>query len=218
MRFTFTEQQEKFRREVRDFLEEQLQAGAFSVHSASLVGPVSREFSCKMAARGWIGLTWPVGYHFSADRQVGPALMKFGSDWQREYFLPRIVRAEEGIDFCLLFSEPNAGSDLASVATKAEREGDGYIISGQKVWTSGGHIADYGWLLAKTNLDPAVPGHLSCSEFILDMRSPGVTVRPVVNIAGVHSFNEVFLDELRIHGKTRASSRSWPRWTTSGRG
>jgi len=227
MRFTFTEQQENFRREVRDFLAEQLRAGAFSVHSASLVGAVSREFSRKMAGKGWIGLTWPpkyggqgrsyvekmilneelfrlqapVGYHFSADRQVGPALMKFGSEWQKEYFLPRIVRAEEGIDFCLLFSEPNAGSDLASVATKAEKDGDGYIVSGQKVWTSGGHIADYGWLLAKTNMDPAVPGHLSCSEFILDMRSPGVTVRPIVNIAGVHSFNEVFLDEVRIHEK-----------------
>ncbi|MBN1614817.1 MAG: acyl-CoA dehydrogenase family protein [Deltaproteobacteria bacterium] len=225
MRFYFTEQQEKFRCQVRDFLEEQLQAGAFSVHSASLVGPVSREFSRKMAEKGWIGLTWPqkyggqgrtyvdkmilneelfrvqapVGYHFSADRQVGPALMKFGSEWQREHFLPRIVRAEEGIDFCLLFSEPNAGSDLASVATRAERDGDSYIVSGQKVWTSGGHDADYGWLLAKTNLDPEVRSHLSCSEFILDMHAPGVTVRPLVNIAGVHSFNEVFLDDVRVH-------------------
>jgi alkylation response protein AidB-like acyl-CoA dehydrogenase len=180
-----------------------------------------------MAQKGWIGLTWPqkyggqgrtyvekailmeellkvqapLAYHFMADRQVGPAIMHFGSDWQKEYFLPKIVNAEPGISFCLLFSKPNAGSDLVAVATRAVKDGDDYIVTGQKVWTSGGHPADNGWLLAVTNFDSSVPKHLCCSEFILDMKSPGVTVRPIINMAGDHSFNEVFLDEVRISKK-----------------
>jgi alkylation response protein AidB-like acyl-CoA dehydrogenase len=227
MRFTFTKEQDEFRQEIRDFLKAELEAGAFSVDIAELVGEPSQEFSRKLAQKGWIGLTWPkqyggqgrsyveklilieelmkvkapIGYHFLADRQVGPALTSFGSDWQKEFFLPSIVRADEGMQFCLLFSEPNAGSDLAAVSAKAVRDGDYYIINGQKVWTTGGHLADYGWLLARTNLDSSVRGHLSCSEFILDMKSPGVTVRPLINMAGTHSFNEVFLDDVKIHKK-----------------
>ncbi len=225
MRFTFTKEQDEFRQGIRDFLKAELEAGVFSVHSASLVGSPSREFSLKMAEKGWIGLTWPkeyggqgrsyvekmilneelfrirapVGYHFLADRQVGPALMSFGSDWQKEYFLSSIVKADEGMMFCLLFSEPNAGSDLAAVSTKALIDGDYYVISGQKVWTSGGHLADYGWVLAKTNSDSAVPRHLTCSEFIVDMKSPGVTVRPIINIVGEQGFSEVFFDDVKIH-------------------
>lgn len=227
MRFTITPEQEKFRQEVRDFLNAELKAGAFSTSAASggLIGGTSREFSLKMAERGWIGLTWPkkhggqgrtyvekmimmeelfkfkapIGYHFMADRQVGPALMNFGSDWQKEYFLPRIVKADEGASFCLLFSEPNAGSDLAAVSTKAEKDGDSYVINGQKVWTSEGHLADWGWLLAKTDFDPSVPKHKACSEFIVDLKAPGVTVRPIINIVGEHSFNEVFFDNVRVN-------------------
>jgi len=180
-----------------------------------------------MAQRGWIGINWPkeyggqgkgyvekmllleelykyhapIGYHFMAERQIGPALMKFGTQWQRENFLPKIVKAEKGVLFCLLFSEPDAGSDLAAVSTSAKKDGDHYIINGQKVWTSEGHLADYGWLLAKTNLDKSVPKHIACSEFILDMKAPGVTIQPLVNIAGEHSFNEVFFDNVRVHEK-----------------
>lgn len=227
MDFTFTEEQDRFRQEVRDFLKAELEAGTFSTHSAGLVGEPSQEFSRKMAQKGWIGLTWPkeyggqgrtyvdkmilneelfkvhapVGYHFLADRQVGPALMEFGTDWQKEFFLPRIVGAENNMNFCLLFSEPNAGSDLAAVSTKALRDGDSYVINGQKIWTTGGHLAAYGWLLARTNFDSSVPRHVACSEFILDMKTPGVTVRPIINMAGVHSFNEVFFDDVRIHKK-----------------
>ena len=227
MRLVFSEEQEKFRQEVRGVVEAELKAGNFSPDIAGLVGGPSQDFSRKMAEHGWIGMTWPkqyggqektyvekmimleemmrvkapVGYHFSADRQVGPALMKFGSDWQKDHFLPRIIKAEDGIQFCLLFSEPDAGSDLAAVSTTAREDGDFYVIDGQKVWTSGGHIADYGWLLARTTLDSNVRGHMACSEFILDMKSPGVTVRPINNIAGSHSFNEVFMDNVRVHKK-----------------
>jgi len=227
MRFHFTEEQEAFRREVRDFLREERDAGTFATDVGELVGRPSLEFSRKLAKRGWIGMTWPrqyggqgrsyvdkmilneelmkvqapIGYHFAADRQVGPALMIFGAEWQKEFFLPRIIRAEEHMKFCLLFSEPGAGSDLVAVSTRAEKDGDHYVINGQKVWTSGGHEADYGWMLARTNLDSSVPKHQGCSEFIIDMKTPGITVRPVINMAGEHSFNEVFFDGVRIDRK-----------------
>lgn len=224
MRFTFTKEQEEFRQEVRDFLKSELDAGTFSIESRSLVGQSSREFSLKMAEKGWIGFSWPkeywgqgrsyvekmilneqlmkvqapIGYHFLADRQVGPALISFGSDWQKETFLPSIAHIDEGSQFCLLFSEPNAGSDLAAVATKAVKEGDNYIINGQKIWNSEAHSADYGWLLAKTDFDDSIPKHRACSEFIIDMKAPGITVKPIINSAGEHSFNEVFFDDVKI--------------------
>ena len=227
MRFHFTEEQEAFRREVRDFLREERDAGTFAPDVGELVGRPFLEFSRKLAKRGWIGMTWPrqyggqgrsyvdkmilneelmkvqapIGYHFAADRQVGPALMIFGAEWQKEFFLPRIIRAEEHMKFCLLFSEPGAGSDLVAVSTRAEKYGDHYVINGQKVWTSGGHEADYGWMLARTNLDSSVPKHQGCSEFIIDMKTPGITVRPLINMAGEHSFNEVFFDDVRIDEK-----------------
>jgi alkylation response protein AidB-like acyl-CoA dehydrogenase len=227
MRFTFTEEQEQFRREVHDFLKAELDAGTFTTRSAEFTGEYNIAFSQKMAKKGWIGMTWPkeyggqgrsyvdkmimyeeifkvqapIGYHFLVDRQVGPAILKFGSDWQKDYFLPRILKAEENSCFCLLFSEPNAGSDMAAVASKAEKDGDYYVLNGQKVWTTGGHMASYGWLLARTNLDASVSGHLACSEFILDLKTPGITIRPIINIVGVHSFNEVFFDDVRVHKK-----------------
>jgi len=227
MRFRFTQDQEAFRQEVRRFVGGELKAGTFEIQSRGLVADQDIEFSRKMAAKGWIGFTWPreyggqgrsyvektimneelfkvqapVGYHFLADRQVGPALIHFGSDWQKDFFLPRIVKAAEGMIFCLLFSEPDAGSDLAGVATSAKKDGDDYIISGQKVWSSEAHVAGYGWLLAKTNFDPDIPAHTAHSEFILDMHLPGVSVRPIINMAGEHSFNEVFLDNVRVHKK-----------------
>lgn len=227
MDFRFTEAQEAFRQEVRDFVMAELAAGSFEVSSKGLVATSDIDFSRKMAAKGWIGFTWPksyggreggyvnkmimleelykvqapIGYHFLADRQVGPAIIKFGSDWQKKTFLPGIINAKEGMMFCLLFSEPDAGSDLAAVSTRAEKDGDHYIVNGQKVWTSEGHLADYGWMLARTDFNPELPGHRACSEFIVDMHTPGITIRPIINMAGEHSFNEVFFDDVKIHKK-----------------
>ena len=224
MDFKFTDAQEKLRKEVREFVEAEVAAKTFKVTSKAIVAEASIEFSQKMAKRGWIGINWPrefggqglgqvgkmilleelfkyqapVGYHFMAERQIGPALMKFGSDWQKTFFLPKIINAEKGAMFCLLFSEPDAGSDLAAVSTTAVKDGDDYVINGQKVWTSEGHLSDYGWLLAKTNFDESLPKHQTCSEFIIDMKAPGVTIRPLINMAGAHSFNEVFFDNVRI--------------------
>jgi len=224
MRFTFTEEQNRFRQEVRDFLQAELKAGTFVTMSGGLAEGGNIEFSKKIAQKGWIGITWPkqyggqgrsyvdkailneeilrvqapVGYHFLSDRQIGPSIIHFGSEWQKEHFLPKFVRAEENTGFCLLFSEPNAGSDLVNVSTSATKDGDSYIIRGQKVWTSRGHQATYGWLLARTCFDPKVQRHESCSQFILDLRLPGVTVRPIINMAGRHTFNEVFFDDVRV--------------------
>ena len=227
MKFTFTEEQNKFRQEVRDFLQAELQAGTFVIKSGGLAEGNNQEFSRKMAQKGWLGMTWPkkfggqgrgyvdkailieelfkvqapVAYHFLADRQIGPSIIHFGTDWQKEYFLPRFIRADDQSKFCLLFSEPNAGSDLVNVATSATKEGDFYVLRGQKVWTSGGHMSDYGWLLARTKFDSSVPKHEACSQFIVDMKTPGVTVRPIINIAGYHMFNEVFFDDAKIDRK-----------------
>jgi len=225
MNLVFTKEQEEFRHEVREFVRDKLIKKNHKIQSKGIVLHRDIDFSKEMSARKWIGFTWPkemwgqgrsyvektilneglykvqapIGYHFLADRQVGPALIHFGSDWQKEHFLPRIVNADKGIMFCLLFSEPDAGSDLAAVSTTAKKDGNYYIVNGQKVWSSEAHVADYGWLLAKTNLDSAVSPHNACSEFILDMHLPGVEVRPLINMAGDHSFNEVFLDDVKVH-------------------
>jgi len=222
MDFDFTEEQKNFREEVKDFLKSELEKGYFKPRQNAWMDELSQEFSKKMARRRWIGLTWPkeyggqgrsyidrmimqeemmkagapLAFHFLGDRQVGPTLIRFGSDELKKEFLPKIINAE--ISFCLCISEPDAGSDLASVRTTAEEKGDYYAINGQKVWTTLGHMVDFGWLLAKTNLNPNVPKHRTLSEFILDMKAPGVTVQPLINILGIHTFNEVFLDDVRI--------------------
>ncbi len=227
MRYIFTREQEEFRQEVRQFVAAEMKAGSFSVGSAGLVAKESREFSLKMAERGWIGFTWPksffgqgrsyvekmilneelmkyqapIGYHFLADRQIGPSLINFGTEWQQSFFLSRIAKADEKSQFCLLFSEPDAGSDLGAVATTAVEDGDEYVINGQKIWTSEAHVADFGWILVKTEFDQSVPKHRACSEFIVDMQSPGITIRPIINSAGAHSFNEVFFDDVRVEKK-----------------
>jgi alkylation response protein AidB-like acyl-CoA dehydrogenase len=127
----------------------------------------------------------PLGLNLAA-----PALFAHGTEEQRLRFLPRIVDNTEV--WCQLFSEPGAGSDLASLATKAERDGDGWRISGQKVWTTWAHLADYGVLLART--DPTVPKRKGITYFLLDLHQPGVDVRPLRHMGGEVDFNEVFLD------------------------
>ncbi|GAA3979063.1 acyl-CoA dehydrogenase [Actinomadura viridis] len=152
------------------------------------------------------GLGWPRALARAAERELAPyhlprlnplglnlaapALFEYGTHEQRLRFLPRIVSNEEV--WCQLFSEPGAGSDLASLATRAERDGRGWRITGQKVWTTWAHLADFGVLLART--DPDVPKRRGITYFLLDMRQPGVEVRPLRHIGGEVDFNEVFLD------------------------
>ncbi len=220
MNFKFTEEQEKLRQEVRQFLEGELKKGTFEVRCDAWMGGYSPEFSHKIGERGWIGLCWPkecygkgksyidrmvlteeiVRYgapaaaHWFADRQMGPSIIRHGSDEQKQYFLPRIARGE--LVFGIGMSEPEAGCDLASLRTKATEDGDSYIINGQKVWTSGAHHIDYLYLVART--DPDVPKHKGISEFIVDMHLPGIEVRPLIDMTGGHHYNEVFIDNVRV--------------------
>ncbi|MCS7207854.1 MAG: acyl-CoA dehydrogenase family protein [Dehalococcoidia bacterium] len=220
MDFRFTPQQEAFRQEIRSWLAQELTPEMRQQYVAAGGEGFSREFSRKLGQKGWIGLAWPkeyggqalgyiertiyleemllaaapIAYHHFADRQMGPSIMMFGTEEQKRFFLPRIVRGECG--FCIGYSEPSSGSDLASVQTRAVQDGDDYIINGSKIWTSYAHLQDYIWLATRTN--PDAPKHRGISVFIVDMKTPGVTVRPIINMAGVHSFNQVFFDNVRV--------------------
>ena len=179
-----------------------------------------KEWQRRLYDGGWAGIAWPKEYggrggtpaearvfaeeqaRFDVDTgvfavgigMVGPTLIAHGTEAQRRRYLPALVRGEEV--WCQLFSEPGAGSDLASLRTRAERDGDEWVVNGQKVWSSGAHHSDFGILLART--DPDAPKHRGITYFIVDMRSPGVEVRPLRQINGVARFNEVFLTNVRI--------------------
>lgn len=173
-----------------------------------------------LADSGWAGLTWPVrfggrglssayqivfnqelarydatsGFITAAQALVGPTLMTHGTVAQQDRYLGPLLTGDES--WCQLFSEPGAGSDLAALATRAVLDGDEWVVNGQKVWTSSAQHADFGILIART--DPEVPKHRGLTYFIVDMRSPGIDVRPLVQAQGVAHFNEVFLSDVRI--------------------
>lgn len=202
------------RLEVRDFLASEKPDGSHYTES-------SREFSRKLGARGWIGMTWPaqwggaqrtaleryvvveellaagapIFYHWVADRQSGPLILRFGSDAQRARFLPAIVRGECG--FAIGLSEPNAGSDLSAIETRAVRADAGWRISGTKIWTSNAHIAEFMILLCRTSPRGQSRQH-GLTQFIVDLRSSGLKVNPILNIARQHEFNEVVLDDVFV--------------------
>ena len=155
--------------------------GAGASHMRQLV--YNEEMAYAGAPVGNMGVAW-----------VGPSLMLYGTDEQKEKYIPRITGADDW--WCTFYSEPGAGSDLAALQTRAVRDGDEYVVNGQKIWTSGGHLADWGWLAART--DPDAPKHKGITMFMVDMKTPGIQVRPLINIADRHGFNEVFFEDVRI--------------------
>jgi alkylation response protein AidB-like acyl-CoA dehydrogenase len=138
---------------------------------------------------------------------VGPTIMLHGTDEQKARHLPPLLRGE--VRWCQGFSEPGSGSDLASLQTRAVRDGDDYVVNGQKIWTSGAHRAQWMFMMART--DPNAPKHRGISYLLLDMASPGVTVRPLMNMADGHSFNEVFFEDVRVPAAQRIGeeNRGW---------
>jgi len=182
----------------------------------------SRQFSLELAARGWLGMTWPVeeggggrsalerfvvfealisagaplATSWFADRQIGPTLLQYGTHEQRRRFLPDIVAGRSA--WSIGMSEPDAGSDVASIRTRAERDGDDWIVSGTKVWTSGAAEADWCYLIART--DPDAPPHAGLSELIVDLHAPGVIISPITDMTGNRHFCEVVYDEVRVPG------------------
>ena len=173
-----------------------------------------------MAALGWIGLTWPTEFGgqgrppvdrliigeeliaagapiaamWFADRQMGPTLIAYGRDDQQAEFLPGMLSGDT--TWCIGMSEPNAGSDLASLVTSARRDGDEWVINGQKIWTSFGEVADYIYLICRTSSDG--PPHQGISEIIVPMDTPGIEVRPIKDMTTNQHFCEVFLTDVRV--------------------
>ena len=175
----------------------------------------------KMGERGWLTMAWPreyggggrsfveqaifferLSYYGAPGMDVstlisGPTILRFGSEELKKEWIPRIVRGD--LKFWLAYSEPNAGSDLAAIQARATIDGDDLIVNGQKIWSSGAHVSDCGWMVART--DMAAPPYKGTTLFIVDNKSPGITIRPIVNIDGFHSFNEVFFDNVRVPKK-----------------
>jgi 3-oxocholest-4-en-26-oyl-CoA dehydrogenase alpha subunit len=217
VQIAYTDEQLALRDELRgyyatlltDELREQL-------HEEMGCGPVTRQVVKQMAADGWLGIGWPTEYGGQGRSQleqfiffdesmrsgapvpmltintVGPTLMQFGTDEQKDFFLPKILAGD--LHFCIGYSEPEAGTDLASLRTRAVRDGDEYVINGQKMWTSLASDADYCWLAARTNPDAAK--HKGISIFIVDMKSEGIRVDPL-HLLSTHDINATYYDDVR---------------------
>jgi acyl-CoA dehydrogenase len=214
---------DELRAEVRGFLDAQRRAGAFEPACDAWLRGYDPAFSRALAQRGWVGMTWPARYggsdrsdleryvvteellaagapvaaHWGADRQVGPSILRHGTEEQRQRFLPAMARAEVLVAGAM--SEPDAGSDLASLRTAATPVEGGWLLSGRKVWTSHAHRADEIVVLCRTS-PPGERRHEGISQLIVAASSPGITVRPIRVLTGEHHFNEVLFDDVFVPG------------------
>jgi acyl-CoA dehydrogenase len=205
---------------VRAFLDQALQGRPMDRLARSWMG-FDADFSRALAAKGWVGMTLPVQYggggqdafhrfvlaeellargapvsaHWIADRQSGPLILKYGSERQRAFFLPKICSGE--VFFCIGMSEPQSGSDLAGLRTRATRSADGWRLKGQKLWTSNAHRAHYMIALVRTHGTPE-DRHAGLSQMVVDLSLPGITVRTIGDLAGDAHFNEVFFDDVLL--------------------
>jgi alkylation response protein AidB-like acyl-CoA dehydrogenase len=219
---TYPPEAEEFRAVIRAWLEENLPEGwgtpGFSMSKAERAA-FNEEWTKKLYAGGWICASWPADYggkglslldqvvlneefaraqaplraDFFGDTLVGPTILQWGTEEQKREFIPRILNGT--ISWCQGFSEPDAGSDLASLSTRAELDGDEWVITGQKVWTTQAHFADFIFLLART--DPGAPQHAGISYLLVPMKQDGVEVRPIEQVDGSADFNEVFFSGAR---------------------
>lgn len=228
MDFKLGEKEEALRKGIREFAQKELPSECFYLlleeESRDEDWKLAMSISKKLAQKGWLVMAWPKEYGgqgasyweqmvygeecgywgipgvamgVSGVAWVGPSLMQFGNEEQRKKYLPLIASGEADGVWCTAYSEPNAGSDFANIQTRAVRDGDEYVINGQKVWTSCAHRARWCWLAVKT--DPGAPKkHRGISIFMVDMKSPGITVNPLLNYYGAHIFNEVFFDNVRV--------------------
>lgn len=221
MRFDFTPEESDFRRKLSAFLDGALPADWHGPADESRDDhwALNQQIKKGLADRGWFVMSWPTeyggadsspmmntifaeemayrrapGHDRFGTRMLGPTLMRFGSDSQRTEHLGAIARGE--VQWCQGYSEPNSGSDLASLQTRAVLDGDNFIVNGAKIWTSLAHRADMMFMLVRT--DPDAAPHKGISLLLVDMKTPGIQVLPIINMAGVHSFNQVVFDDVRV--------------------
>ena len=212
----------RLRDEVRAFLAEEIARGTFDPHAGLRNPGYDREFSLRVGAQGWIGMTWPKRYggqersyldryvvteemravaaptwsHFVADRQSGPVLLKYGTEAIRQDILPRITRGE--VCFAIGMSEPNSGSDLFAALTRAERDREHYRVNGTKIWTSNAHRAEYMIALLRTSPPTNENRRHGLTQFLVDLSLPGITVRPIDQMPGESDFNEVHFEDVMV--------------------
>ncbi|MCZ6875913.1 MAG: acyl-CoA dehydrogenase family protein [bacterium] len=223
MDFSWSAEEEAFRQEIRGFVKAELPEGwndtlVLDKESGEYIN-IAKTFTRSLGAKGWFtahwaseygGLDWSFWRYFIMNEEMamadapliglngpkflGPTIIHYGTDEQKKQHLPGIAKAEtlwvQG------YSEPNSGSDLASLQTRAVEDGDEWVINGQKIWSSYGHYSDWCFMLART--DPDAPKHKGISYFLVDMKTPGITVKPLINIAGTKGFNELFFENVRV--------------------
>ena len=232
MNFKFSESEEAFREELKSWLNTELAARPGNDSDPDSEWAFNLEMRRKLAEKGWLTMAWPeeyggqsashmmqvifaeeMSYNNAPGRDVfgtkmmAPTLMIHGTEDQKQQFLPPVSRGD--VQWCQGYSEPESGSDLASLQTRAIEDGDDFVVNGTKVWTSGAHRADHIMVLTRT--DPDAPKHRGISFLLCDMNTPGITVNPIINMAGDHSFNMVTFEDVRIPKKNLVGeqNRGW---------
>jgi alkylation response protein AidB-like acyl-CoA dehydrogenase len=236
MDYRLTPEQEALQKEFNDFFRDEMKnaptqwdASIDAMYDSDECWEFHKQVARKLGTRGWLSRAWPreyggldaslieqfifseaMGYHRAAGvdmlgvNVLAPTLIVSGNEEQKKQHLPPTARGERF--WCQCWSEPNAGSDLASLTTRAVRDGDDYIINGQKIWTTGAHRADWCNILVRTN--PNEKRSRGLSFFLLDMKTPGITVKPVLHLEGSHSFNEIFFDNVRVPARNRVGEEN----------
>ena len=221
MHFTFTPEETAFRRDLREFLKAELPPDWKGADEDGRTDDVEfeRHMRRRLIEKEWLTMAWPreyggqgassvtsaifaeeMTYHEAPGKDnwgigmLAPAIMQHGTPDQKRKYLPPIANGE--MTWCQGFSEPESGSDLASLQTRAVKDGDDYLITGQKIWSSEAHQSDWMFVLART--DPEAPKHRGITFFLVDMKTPGITVRPIINMVGDHHFNEEYFDNVRV--------------------